>query len=871
MRRSPAPLTKHRSRTDHVQTPMDYQNLAPGNAGNAPLQALPLQESTPLPTAEDSAQTAMNQRTILSSPSTRNDTIIDFDLLSVGRSAFIVGIGAAVLTLIQILDLAVDWRSLAGFRTAALPLHLLGILNAGFCAVALRTTIGKPLWRQLALVTFLNLFVIMAALAITMGTAEPLILTVAFAMLGGAALVPWEESWQMALTVAGVGAVAICPHWISAPDPYRELHWLTIGAAALVGHFAALMAERYRKELARRVEQLNANQQRLLGEVAVREAAVASSELSNQRLRESEAKLRKIFETTPDSISIYRLRDARYLEVNKGISVFGYSPEEVMSQSAGDLRLWADTARLREFWKRMRADGAVTNFEFDARAKGGARVPYLVSATAVDLDGEACVVSIGRDISTIKQTERDLLAAREVLRDQIESLERTEELLRAENRERAAAVAASEIINRRLRESEAKLRKIFETSTDSITINRLSDGRYLEVNDGFKRLGFSREEPLGQTSGALGVWNDRDQMRRFLHLIEADGAVSNFPCDVRAKNGAILPFLVSATVMELGGEDCVVSIARDITTFKQTERDLITAREQMARQVEALRESESRLLAEVAERQLAQEHATSSAEVLRGIFDSTQVGFAINRVSDGRFLRINAAYAGILGYPLDELSQLTVSESRIVANRKKFRVFLDELAQRGSIPETEIDLRSRDGVVHPMRVSAVMLEIDGAPCVATIAVDISRRVLVEKELIAAREAALAASEAKSEFLSSMSHEIRTPMNAILGMADLLWESDLNPEQRRYLDTMRNNSNMLLDLINEILDLAKVESGRLHLEQIQLDLRDLMEKLLETLALRAHGKGLELIGRIAPRTPTRLLGDPLRLSVRSSSI
>jgi len=167
-------------------------------------------------------------------------------------------------------------------------------------------------------------------------------------------------------------------------------------------------------------------------------------------------------------------------------------------------------------------------------------------------------------------------------------------------------------------------------------------------------------------------------------------------------------------------------------------------------------------------------------------------------------------------------------------------------------------------VVHPLRVSAVKLEIDGAPCIATIAVDISRRKRIEEELIAAREEALAASEAKSEFLSSMSHEIRTPMNAILGMADLLWESDLNTEQRRYLDTMRNNGNMLLDLINEILDLAKVESGRLHLEQVQLDLRDLTEKLLETLALRAHTKGLELIGRIAPGTPTRLLGDPLRL-------
>jgi two-component system sensor histidine kinase/response regulator len=96
------------------------------------------------------------------------------------------------------------------------------------------------------------------------------------------------------------------------------------------------------------------------------------------------------------------------------------------------------------------------------------------------------------------------------------------------------------------------------------------------------------------------------------------------------------------------------------------------------------------------------------------------------------------------------------------------------------------------------------------------------------------------------------------------MADLLWESELSPEQRRYLATMRNNSNTLLDLINEILDLAKVESGRLHLEQIPLDLRDLIEKLLDTRALRAHGKGLELIGRITHGTPTELRGDPLRL-------
>ncbi len=629
-------------------------------------------------------------------PWTCEDPLVD--LLSIPRSAYIVATGAAILAVIQILYLAADWRALAGFRNAIFPLHLMSIANAGICAVALRTRVGRPHWRQFALIGFFNLFAITGMLAITTGSAEPVFLTVSIAIVSGAALVPWGKPWQMALAVAGVGTTAICTYWIPHADHYQSLHWLAIGAAALVGYFATLVGERYRGELGHRVALLKANHHRLMNEIAARERGVAATEITNQRLRES----------------------------------------------------------------------------------------------------------------------------------------------------------------------EAKLRKIFETSTDSITINRLSDGCYLEVNDGFRRLGFSREEPLGETSRDLGLWNDRDQMLKFLRLLETDGTVANFPCDVRAKNAAIRPFLVSATVVELGGEDCVVSIARDITAFKQTERDLNAAREQMALQVEALRGSEACLLAEIAERRSAQERATESAELLRGIFDSTQVGIAINRISDGRFLRINEAYAAILGYPLDELSRLTVRESGIVNNRAQFRTFLSELSQRGSIPETEIDLRSRDGVIHPMRVCAAMLEIDGAPCVATIAVDISRRILVEKELIAAREAALAASGAKSEFLSSMSHEIRTPMNAILGMADLLWESEINPEQRRYLATMRNNGNMLLDLINEILDLAKVESGRLHLEQIQLDLRDLAEKLLETLALRAHTKGLELIGRVAPGTPTMLLGDPLRV-------
>jgi two-component system, sensor histidine kinase and response regulator len=133
-----------------------------------------------------------------------------------------------------------------------------------------------------------------------------------------------------------------------------------------------------------------------------------------------------------------------------------------------------------------------------------------------------------------------------------------------------------------------------------------------------------------------------------------------------------------------------------------------------------------------------------------------------------------------------------------------------------------------------------------------------------QELIAARETALASSLAKSEFLSSMSHEIRTPMNAVLGMAELLSETELTKEQSRYLQVMSSNGESLLELINSILDLAKIESGRLQMERTDFDLNDLTDKLLSTFGSRAHIKGLELAARIAPGVAEHLVGDPLRL-------
>lgn len=246
------------------------------------------------------------------------------------------------------------------------------------------------------------------------------------------------------------------------------------------------------------------------------------------------------------------------------------------------------------------------------------------------------------------------------------------------------------------------------------------------------------------------------------------------------------------------------------------------------------------------------------------IFDSSPDPIVITRVADGRIVLVNEEFVNASGYTRGEALGRTPVELGLWPDPAQQAHCLKLLEATRKLRNVSVTFQSKHGAHRPFLISAGAAWFNGEPCIMTISRDVTELRKIEQELIAARGAAEAASRAKSEFLSSMSHEMRTPMNAILGMAELLEETTLDAQQAEYLQLMRSNGDVLLRLINDILDLARIESGRLSLEHTEFDLVELLSDVIDTFAARARESGLRLNVRVAPAVLPDLVGDALRL-------
>jgi two-component system, sensor histidine kinase and response regulator len=269
-------------------------------------------------------------------------------------------------------------------------------------------------------------------------------------------------------------------------------------------------------------------------------------------------------------------------------------------------------------------------------------------------------------------------------------------------------------------------------------------------------------------------------------------------------------------------------------------------------------------LTDITERRLAARDLQHNLNFVDALIEAIPIPLYLKDVQ-GRYLRANRAFCAFFDLAQTDILGMTMAD--ILPQQGAQQVLLHDchlLHDQGKQTfEDRLTISTRQ--VDVLVSKAALLKPDGSllGLVGTI-VDISSQKAAERALLLAKEVAESASRSKSEFLANMSHEIRTPMNGILGMTDLVLDSELDVHQRKYLEIVKASADALLCIINDILDFSKIEAGMLTLESIPFNLRQLMQETMRALAMRAQARGLELVLDVDPALPQTLLGDPGRL-------
>lgn len=408
--------------------------------------------------------------------------------------------------------------------------------------------------------------------------------------------------------------------------------------------------------------------------------------------------------------------------------------------------------------------------------------------------------------------------------------------LQREAAQRLAAQQAVELSNARLRESELKMRKIIDSSLDAvITINE--EGLVTEWGRQTEQIfGHSREEALGKSLGEMIV-PERYRaahargMKHFLNT--GEGPVLNKLLELVGlhKDGHEFPIEISITAIQSDGGYFFSSFIRDITERKKIEN--------------ALRQSE---------------------EKYRGIIENMELGLLeVDR--SGKVVRAFDRFCHMTGYTNEELIG---RQAEIVLLPEKYHATLaqqNEDRKKGLANIYEVELRRKDGALIWVLISGAPIYDSEGEMVGSLGIhyDITARRRLEQDLKEARRTAEQARAAEQQFLANMSHEIRTPMNTVIGMTHLLYETNPNASQKEYLHALRFSADSLLGIIDNILDMSKIESGKLEFESRAFNLQEMLLSLKRTFQFRVREKPISVDVEMDKGIKNLVSGDPTRLN------